>query len=79
MSMYGYTGTSDACPPNGDDPSCSGQGVPHQDTVLLIYVFSIFGLILTAMICSFYACHLYAQRCERRRFRNAPLAIQVLL
>ena len=39
--------------------------MPHQDTVLLIYVFSIFGLVLLLMFSSFYACHLYAQRLER--------------
>ena len=46
-------------------PASCSQPMPHQDTVLLIYVFSIFGLVLLLMFSSFYACHLYAQRLER--------------
>ncbi|KAL0036621.1 hypothetical protein WJX79_002968 [Trebouxia sp. C0005] len=52
--------------------------MPHQDTVLLIYVFSIFGLVLLLMFSSFYACHLYAQRLERLNPPNsAPPAQDV--
>ncbi len=51
--------------------------MPHQDTVLLIYVFSIFGLVLLLMFSSFYACHLYAQRLERLNPPNPALPAQV--
>ena len=51
--------------------------MPHQDTVLLIWVFSIFGLVLVLMIGSFYACHLYAQRLERLNPMPAAQAQQV--
>lgn len=73
--MSGYSaGMFPVCDPH--DVDCS-QSMPHQDTVLLIYVFSIFGLVLVLMICSFYACHLYAQRSERLRLLNAPPPQQV--
>ncbi len=51
--------------------------MPHQDTVLLIYVFSIFGLVLLLMFSSFYACHLYAQRLERLNPPNPAPPTQV--
>lgn len=51
--------------------------MPHQDTVLLIYVFSIFGLVLLLMFSSFYACHLYAQRLERLNPPNTAPPAQV--
>jgi hypothetical protein len=51
--------------------------MPHQDTVLLIYVFSIFGLVLLLMFSSFYACHIYAQRLERLNPPNTAPPAQV--
>ncbi len=51
--------------------------MPHQDTVLLTYVFSIFGLVLLLMFSSFYACHLYAQRLERLNPLNTAPPAQV--
>ena len=71
---FGYGAWAEGCEPGFED--CS-QAMPHQDTVLLIYVFSIFGLVLVVMMCSFYACHLYAQRAERLRLLHAPPPTQV--
>lgn len=51
--------------------------MPHQDAVLLIYVFSIFGLVLVLMFSSFYACHVYARRLERLHPANPAQAAQV--
>ena len=59
-----------------DDDTCTSQ-MSHQDTVLLIWVFSIFGFVLVLLVCSFYACHLYAQRLERLHPRTTAAAPQV--
>ena len=75
--MSGYENPyAPACTDNYSSPGCS-ETMPHQDTVLLIWVFSIFGLVLVLMIGSFYACHLYAQRLERLNPMPAAQAQQV--
>ncbi len=74
--MDSYYIAPSACNSYSPPASCS-QPMPHQDTVLLIYVFSIFGLVLLLMFSSFYACHLYHQRLERLNPPNPAPPAQV--
>ena len=68
---YPYEGVPCVDP---NDPNC---GLSRQNTVVIIYVFSTFGLVLMVLLCMFYICHRYGQRLDREAQRNQQLARQV--
>lgn len=46
----------------------------HQNAIMLIYVFSTFGLVLLLLLGVFYVCHLYGQRLDREARQNQAAA-----
>ena len=60
------------------DPNVPGDcDLTRQNTVVLICVFSTFGLVLLVLLGMFYVCHRYGQRLDIEAQRNLQLARKV--